>query len=86
MCVRCRRGKILLTLEASDALIESYVDGDKTLKGKMLFPMAALGSGVASFVRVDNPKTDGEYIKKLAQENYIVRTYADQYQNGMAFS
>jgi hypothetical protein len=77
-----RRGRTYFTLEAEQRVIDRYTGGDKSLKGKIMFPISTPGSGIASILHIDDPVKNATEIADLVKKGYMVRTFADQYNNG----
>jgi hypothetical protein len=53
-----------------------------SLKGKIMFPVSTPGSGIASILHIDDPVKNATEIADLVKKGYMVRTFADRYNNG----
>ena len=71
------RGRILFVLDEGGKKQELYIRGHPSLKGRVMFVNAEEGSAEAAFRIVNDPIKDGEYIKRLVETGYLVRTRAD---------
>jgi hypothetical protein len=71
------RGRVLFALDNTDGKRESYIAGHPSLAGRVLFTNSQPGTPEAAFIEVDDPLTDGAYIRQLVRKGYLVRTRAD---------
>lgn len=68
------RGKVLFLL---DGRRSTYVDGDPTLAGRVIFPPSTPGSPDAAFVKRNDPIGSFAAIQADVAAGYLVRTRAD---------
>lgn len=78
------RGKVLFLLHKC-GLTDDYIDTDDSLRTQAMFPMMKYNdtdNKNASFLIMNNPKSQNKRIREATDENFIVRTRADKY-NGI---
>ena len=78
------RGKVLFLLHKC-GLTDDYIDTDDSLRTQAMFPMMKYtdtDNKNASFLIMNNPKSQNKRIREATDENFIVRTRADKY-NGI---
>lgn len=71
------RGKIMFSLVDGGDQRDTYLEGHRSLEGRVLFTNAEPGEPDAAFVRVDDPIEDGDRIRELVEAGYLVRTRSD---------
>jgi len=71
------QGKFIFILDEKGPKVDLYVAGHPSLKGRMLFANATVGTPEAAILIMNSAKRDQEAIKDLVKKGYIVRTRAD---------
>lgn len=71
------RGKILFVLDQNDVIMERYIAGHPSLKERVLFVNAPVGTPEAAFLILNDPVEDFDLIRQRVKEGYLVRTRAD---------
>lgn len=71
------RGKFFFILDGKGEKAESYMNGNTSLKKRVLFVDAEPGTPAASFLTISDPVKDFPKIRELVSKGYIVRTQAD---------
>jgi len=71
------RGKVILVLDEKGQKMDDYVKGYPSLKGRLMFVLAAPGTPEAGFMIMNDPIANQDSIKKLVKAGYMVRTRAD---------
>ena len=69
------RGKVVFLLDQR-RVTPLYVQGHPSLKGRVLFTNAVLGTPDAAFVEMNNPG-ETERIRELVRKGYLIRTMTD---------
>lgn len=75
--MRALRGKVLLVLDAGDAVLERYRREHPALRGRVMFGFYPEASPEAAFLNLQDPVRDAALIKRAVAAGYIVRTRAD---------
>jgi hypothetical protein len=70
------RGKIVFLLDQRKAEAD-YVAGHPSLKGRVIFTNAEIGSPDAAFTEVNDPLRDPAFIPGLVKKGYLVRSRTD---------
>ena len=78
------RGKAMFILLAEDEVREAYVDAHPGLNGSLMFTMNDEASDTAAFYSETDPIGMGSEITRLVEEGYIVRSRADNAEDGEA--
>lgn len=71
------KGRILFVLDEKGEKLNDYLNDDKSLTEKVMFTNSEEGNPTAAFRIINDPVADQEYIKRLVQQGYLVRTRAD---------
>ena len=71
------QGKFLFILDEGGDKMESYIAGHPALQNRILFVNAVEGTPEAAIRIINDPIKNKEYIQRLVQAGYIVRTRAD---------
>jgi hypothetical protein len=71
------RGKVLFGLVDTGERRDVYVGEATSLEGRVLFTSSEEGRPDAAFIRVDDPLTNGDLIKRLVGAGYLIRTRSD---------
>ena len=75
--LRASRGKVLFALDNGGDKRDAYLQGHPALEGRVLFTNSTPGDPDAAFVKLNDPIGDGEMIRDVVAQGYIVRTRAD---------
>ena len=78
------RGKAMFILLAESEVREAYVDAHPGLNGSLMFTMNDEASETAAFYSETDPIGMGSEITRLVEEGYIVRSRADNAEDGEA--
>ena len=78
------RGKAIFILLSSGDLRENYHEKFPGLNDSRMFTMSEAGSSEAAIFSNTNPVDDGDEIMALVKDGYIVRSRADNAENGEA--
>jgi hypothetical protein len=78
------RGKVMFILLAGGDLRADYHSQHPNLEGALMFTMSAEDTPEAAIFSNTNPEGDGERIQRLVEEGYIVRSRADNAEDGEA--
>jgi hypothetical protein len=77
--LRASRGKVLFAMDNTDAHRDEYLAGHASLEGRVLFVSADPGTPAAAFLKLNDPLgAEGERIRAVVRDGYIVRTRADE--------
>ncbi len=71
------RGRVLFCLDNEGEKRDAYVRAHPSLRDRVMFVSSPPGTPEAAFVKLNDPLTDGERIRRLVAEGFIVRTRAD---------
>ncbi len=72
------RGKVLFALDNTDAHRDAYLEGNRSLEGRVLFVTSPPGDPSAAFLKLNESMGDDEVnIRRQVQAGYLVRTRAD---------
>lgn len=71
------RGKLLFVLDEDARKIASYAAGHPSLRGRVLFVDAVEGRAESAVRIVNDPVEQRDYIRRLVEQGYLVRTRAD---------
>ena len=71
------RGKVMFVLDQAGPKLEAYAQGHPSLKGRIMFVNAKEGRPEAAFRIVNDPIRQADYVRRLVQKGYLVRTRAD---------
>ncbi len=72
------RGQVLFALDNGGPIRDLYLEGHPALRGRMLFADAGEPDHpAAAFFKLNNPIAQGERIRRLVADGFIVRTRAD---------
>lgn len=75
--LRAARGRVLFALDNGGDKRDAYLEGHPALEGQVLFTNSIPGDADAAFVKLNDPIGDGETIREVVAQGYIVRTRAD---------
>jgi len=78
------RGKVMFILLAGGDLRDDYHSQHQNLEGALMFTMSVENTPEAAIFSNTNPEGDGERIQRLVEEGYIVRSRADNAEDGEA--
>tara|TARA_B100000900_G_C20600386_1_gene725276 strand:+ start:2760 stop:3788 length:1029 start_codon:yes stop_codon:yes gene_type:complete len=78
------RGKAIFVLLSSGDLRQSYYDNYPGLNGSRMFTMSEPGSSEAAIFSDTDPIGNGDEIEALVRDGFIVRSRADNAENGEA--
>lgn len=70
-------GKVVFSLVDLGPARDVYVGDAPDLEGRLLFTSSEEGRPDAAFIRVDDPITEGDRIRRLVADGYLVRTRTD---------
>lgn len=70
-------GKVLFSLVDTGPTRDVYAGEAPSLEGRLLFTSSEEGRADAGFIRVDDPVADGDRIRQLVEQGYLVRTRSD---------
>jgi hypothetical protein len=70
-------GKVLFALVDTGPTRDVYVGDSPNLEDRLLFTSSEEGQPDAAFLRVDDPVADGDRIRRLVADGYLVRTRTD---------
>jgi len=70
------RGRVMVVLNDEGATRDTYLAGDTTLAGRVLFVRGGLGEPYGAFLEYGNPVNDEATIAAGVQAGYLVRTSA----------
>lgn len=70
-------GKVLFALVDTGPTRDVYVGEASSLEGRLLFTSSEEGRPDAAFLRVDDPIAEGDRIRQLVADGYLVRTRTD---------
>lgn len=73
--VEASRGKVLVFMD-NEGLRSTYLAGHPSLAGRSMFTSSVPGAADAAIIKENTPG-DGNYIRSLVEQGYIVRTRAD---------
>lgn len=71
------RGKVMFLMDNAGAYRDSYIEGDPSLRGRILFTNSTPGQPDAAFVERNDPVGSAADIQALVKQGYVVRTRAD---------
>jgi hypothetical protein len=71
------RGRIIFALDNGGQKKTDYIAGHPSLRGRILFTSSAPPEPEAAFVKLNDPIGDGERIRELVAEGFVIRTRAD---------
>ena len=71
------RDKVLFALDNGAPLRDLYLSGHPALRGRLMFVSVEETHPAAAWMKVNDPITDFDRIKKLVRAGFIVRTRAD---------
>lgn len=71
------RGKVLLVLDAGDAVMDRYRRGHPALRGRVMFGFYPEDAPEAAFLNLQDPKREEARIRRDVAAGFIVRTRAD---------
>lgn len=71
------RGTVLFVLDQSGRKLDAYRRGHPSLQGRVMFADAPAGTPEAAFHIVNEPIKQGDRIRMLVDDGYMVRTRAD---------
>lgn len=74
---RATAGKVLLVLDAGDAVLERYGRGHASLRGRVMFGFYPESAPEAAFLNIQNPQREAATIRSAVSAGFIVRTRAD---------
>lgn len=70
-------GKVLFSLVDTGPTRDVYAGEAPSLEGRLLFTSSEEGRPDAAFIRVDDPVADGDRIRQLVEQGYLVRSRSD---------
>ena len=71
------RGRFILVLDHGSKRIQHYVKGHPALSGRSMFVNSVEGTPEAAIRVINDPIKDGDKIRQLVKQGYIVRTRSD---------
>jgi hypothetical protein len=71
------RGKVMFLMDNAGAYRDRYIEGNPSLRGRILFTNSAPGQPDAAFVERNDPVGSAADIQALVKRGYVVRTRAD---------
>jgi hypothetical protein len=71
------RGRFILVLDHGNERMQQYVKGHPALTGRSMFVNSVEGTPEAAIRVINDPVKDGDKIRQLVQQGYIVRTRSD---------
>ncbi|MFZ1862690.1 MAG: phosphatidylinositol-specific phospholipase C1-like protein [Polyangiales bacterium] len=72
------RGRIMFVFLNGDAPKDYYIEGHPSLTGRVMFTNSVRGEPEAAWFNVNNALNDGQTIRDLVADGYMVRTRADE--------
>jgi len=75
--LRSARGKILLVLDSSPKIAETYRTGHPSLRGRAMFAFYPEGDAEASVFNLQDPVAEEERARRLVAQGFLVRTRSD---------
>jgi hypothetical protein len=75
--LRSARGKILLVLDSSPKIAETYRTGHPSLRGRAMFAFYPEGDAEAGVFNLQDPVAEEERAKRLVAQGFLVRTRSD---------
>lgn len=72
------RGRVMFVFLNSNAAQDHYIEGHPSLTGRVMFTNSARGEPEAAWFNVNNALNDGQTIRDLVADGYMVRTRADE--------
>ncbi|TDW97047.1 Ca2+-dependent phosphoinositide-specific phospholipase C [Dinghuibacter silviterrae] len=75
--MRAARGKFMFVLDEHGEKRQAYIAGHPSLKGRVFFADAPVGTPEAAFLIMNDAKKDSALIRSLVQKGYMIRTRAD---------
>lgn len=75
--VEAARGKVLLIHDTSARLTALYAQGHPSLAGRMMFGLHDETEDEAAVFNIQDPRAEGERIRRLVGEGFLVRSRAD---------
>lgn len=71
------KGKVYFILDHGGEKLDTYIKHHPSLDGRVMFVNAPAGTPEAAFMVINDPVRDKEYIQKMVQMGYLVRTRSD---------
>ncbi len=71
------RGRLMFVFLNSGEARDHYLDGHPSLEGRVMFTNSVRGEPEAAWFNVNNALNDGDTIRELVADGYMVRTRAD---------
>ncbi|HEX6470797.1 MAG TPA: phosphatidylinositol-specific phospholipase C1-like protein [Streptosporangiaceae bacterium] len=71
------RGKVMFLMDNSGAYRDRYIEGNPSLRGRILFTNSSPGQPDAAFVERNDAVGSAADIRSLVERGYVVRTRAD---------
>lgn len=71
------RGKVLLIHDTNPRLTALYAEGHPSLRGRMMFGLHPENDDEAAVFNIQDPRAEGDTIRRLVSEGFIVRSRAD---------
>jgi hypothetical protein len=76
--MKTARGKVLFTLDNTDAVMDAYIAGHPSLAGRVMFTGGTKpGAAETAFIKLNDPIADQATIQDAVKKGYLVRTMAD---------
>jgi len=75
--IRASSGKVMLVLDSSPKIAETYRKGHASLRGRMMFAFYPEGDAEASIFNLQDPVAEEAHAKALVAQGFMVRTRAD---------
>jgi hypothetical protein len=73
------RGKFLFCLDNTDAIRSRYLEGNRSLEGRLMFASAPdANHAAAAWFKCNDPVREFESIQRLVKAGFLVRTRADE--------
>lgn len=71
------KGKLIFVLDQNNEIMDRYIKNHPSLKERVMFVNAPVGTAEAAFLILNDPIEDFDLIQKRVKEGYLVRTRAD---------
>lgn len=71
------RGKVVFLLDNEGSVRDAYLAGHPVLEGRLLFASVPRDHPAAAFMKRNDPVADGEEIRSLVADGFLVRTRVD---------
>jgi hypothetical protein len=78
LTLRQARGRFMFVFLNSNHARDHYIEGHPSLAGRVMFTNSVRGEPEAAWFNVNNALNDGQTIRDLVADGYLVRTRADE--------